>query len=130
MPCNLNMAYHEVSMKIREVAELLQAEVLCGNKLIEGEVHSACGADMMSDVLAFVKDQSVLLTGLVNPQVVRTAEMMDMKCIVFVRGKRPEPAMLELAEAKNIVLLSTQMRMYSACGILYKNGLGAGECCV
>ncbi len=117
-------------MKIREVVELLQAEVLCCEELIDGEVHSACGSDMMSDVLAFVKDQSVLLTGLVNPQVVRTAEMMDMKCIVFVRGKRPEAVILELARAKNIVLLSTQMRMYSACGILYQHGLGAGACCV
>ena len=117
-------------MKIQKVQDILQAELLCGVDLLETEVHSACGSDMMSDVLAFVKDQALLLTGLMNPQVVRTAEMMDIRCIVFVRGKRPEAAMLELAEAKNIVLLSTQMRMYSACGILYKNGLGAGECCV
>ena len=117
-------------MTVNDIQTILKAQVLCTGEGLDSQVHTACGSDMMSDVLAFVKDQSVLLTGLVNSQVVRTAEMMDMKCIVFVRGKRPEAAMLELAEAKNIVLLSTQMRMYSACGILYKNGLGAGECCV
>lgn len=82
---------------------------------------------MMSDVLAYVKDQSVLLTGLLNPQVVRTAEMMDMLCIVFVRGKRPESEVVELARQKGIVLLSTEERLFTACGILYTNGLGGGE---
>ena len=77
-------------MKIREIAELLQAQVLSGGDS-SAEVSSACGSDMMSDVLAYVKDQAVLLTGLVNPQVVRTAQMMDMVCIVFVRNKQPTP---------------------------------------
>lgn len=77
-------------MTIREVVKLLDAEILCGKDRLDTEIHTACGSDMMSDVLAYVKDQSVLLTGLLNPQVVRTAEMMDMLCIVFVRGKRPE----------------------------------------
>lgn len=75
-------------MKIKEIVSILDADILCGEEHLENEVHSACGADMMSDVLAFVKEQAVLLTGLINPQVVRTAEMMDMRCIVFVRGKR------------------------------------------
>ncbi len=117
-------------MRIREVAELLSAEVICGEESLDAEVRSACGADMMSDVLAFVKDQSVLLTGLANPQVIRTAEMMDMVCIVFVRGKRPDKSMVDLAKSKGMVLLATKMRMYPACGILYKGGLGAGEMCV
>ena len=76
-------------MKIRIIRELLDAEVLCGQEYMDREVNSACGSDMMSDVLAYVKDQAVLLTGLVNPQVVRTAEMMDMVCVVFVRSKMP-----------------------------------------
>ena len=105
--------------------ELLNAEVLCGEELLEREVYSACGSDMMSDVLAYVKDQAVLLTGLVNAQVVRTAEMMDMACIVFVRSKSPTPEMVELARESNIVLLKTQKRMYEACGKLYAAGLGA-----
>ena len=78
---------------------------------------------MMSDVLAFVKEQAVMLTGLVNPQVVRTAEMMDMKCIVFVRGKRPDMSMIELAQERDIVLVCTKMEMFSSCGKLYEKGL-------
>ena len=71
-------------MTIKDVCDLLNAEVVCGNEYLDTDVKMACGSDMMSDVLAFVKDQSVLLTGLLNPQVVRTAEMMDMRCVVFV----------------------------------------------
>ena len=77
-------------MYLREVRDILSATVLSGEESLELEVHSACGSDFMSDVLAYVKDQALLLTGLVNPQVVRTADMMDMKCIVFVRGKVPD----------------------------------------
>jgi len=110
-------------MKISTIRELLSAEVLTGADRLEEHVYSACGSDMMSDVLAYVKDQAVLLTGLVNTQVVRTAEMMDMRCIVFVRSKQPTPEIVELAEESGIVLLATPKRMYEACGILYSNGL-------
>ena len=106
-------------MKISTIVDLLDARVLCGEDHLESEVHSACGSDMMSDVLAFVKDQAVLLTGLCNPQVVRTAEMMDMHCIVFVRGKIPPREVIELADESGIVVLSTSERMYVACGKLY-----------
>ena len=114
-------------MKIREIVELLDAEVLTGEELLDGEVYSACGCDMMSDVLAFVKEQAVLLTGLCNPQVVRTAEMMDMRCIVFVRGKNPPQDVVALAKESSIVVLSTNERMYVACGKLYVNGLLGGS---
>ena len=110
-------------MKIRTIAELLGAKVLCGEDKLDGSVHSACGCDMMSDVLAFVKDQAVLLTGLCNPQVVRTAVMMDMNCIIFVRSKEPTEEMLELAKESGIVILCTPKTMYTSCGILYSNGL-------
>ena len=112
-------------MKISMIKELLDAEVVCGEENLGRHVYSACGSDMMSDVLAYVKDQAVLLTGLVNPQVVRTAEMMDMVCIVFVRSKSPSAEMVELAKESNIVLLKTSKRMYEACGKLYSSGLGA-----
>lgn len=114
-------------MTVNEIKDLLGASILCGEQYIENEVHTACGSDMMSDVLAFVKDQSVLLTGLCNPQAVRTAEMMDIVCIVFVRGKMPDEAMIELANERQIVLLSTGIRMFEACGILYANGLRGGH---
>lgn len=110
-------------MKISTIKDLLDAEVICNEELLSGHVYSACGSDMMSDVLAYVKDQAVLLTGLVNSQVIRTAEMMDMVCVVFVRSKIPTPEMIELAKESGIVLLATTKRMYEACGILYSNGL-------
>ncbi len=115
-------------MTINTIKELLGAEVLCGGDCLDREIHSACGSDMMSDVLAYVKDQAVLMTGLVNAQVIRTAEMMDMHCIVFVRSKQPSQDMLELAKESGMVILTTPKRMYEACGILYSNGLrGNGE---
>ena len=110
-------------MKISTIKEILDAEVLCCEDQIGRHVYSACGSDMMSDVLAYVKDQAVLLTGLVNPQVIRTAEMMDMICIVLVRGKMPNEEMINLAKENGIVLLATEKRMYDTCGILYSNGL-------
>ena len=110
-------------MKISTIRELLDAEVVCGEDQLGTHVYSACGSDMMSDVLAFVKDQAVLLTGLMNTQVVRTAEMMDMHCVVFVRNKKPTPEIVELAKDSGIVLLASPKRMYEACGILYANGL-------
>ena len=110
-------------MKISTIQNLLEAEVLCGEEHLDRHVYSACGCDLMSDVLAYVKDQAVLLTGLVNPQVIRTAVMMDMVCIVFVRAKAPTEEMLKLAEESGIVILSTEKRLYEACGILYTNGL-------
>ena len=114
-------------MVIRQIAELLSAQVLCGEDKLDGVVNSACGCDMMSDVLAFVKEQAVLLTGLCNPQVVRTAEMMDMRCIVFVRGKVPSADIVALAEESGIAVLTSNERMYVACGKLYSNGLSGGS---
>ena len=114
-------------MKISEIKSILDAELICGEEFIENEVHTACGSDMMSDVLAYVKEQAVLLSGLINPQVVRTAEMMDMKCIVFVRGKQPDEDMIGLAVERDIVLLGTKLEMFTSCGLLYKNGLKGGS---
>lgn len=110
-------------MRLSEVRDILNAEVLCGQELLDTEVLSACGSDFMSDVLAYVKNQAVLLTGLVNPQVVRTADMMDMKCIVFVRGKRPDEEMLDLARDRGLVVMASAFPMYAACGELYLHGL-------
>lgn len=113
-------------MTVSDIRDILGARFLVGEEWKEKEVHTACGSDMMSDVLAFVKDQSVLLTGLCNPQVIRTAEMMDIICIVFVRGKTPDDSMIEMAKEREIALLSTGHRMFSACGMLYENGLRGG----
>ena len=110
-------------MKLKKVVELLDANILNDSYSEDTEVLSACGCDLMSDVLAFVKDQALLLTGLVNPQVVRTAEMMDMKAIVFVRGKTPGEEIIELANEAGIAVLSTEHPLYHSCGVLYSEGL-------
>ena len=113
-------------MTVRDARDILGARVLAGEELLDEEVCSACGSDMMSDVLAFSKDHSILLTGLCNPQVIRTAEMLDIVCLFFVRGKKPDESMLEMANERGLVILSTGHRMFSACGMLYKAGLGSG----
>ena len=113
-------------MTVRDVREVLGARVLAGEEHLHREVRSACGSDMMSDVLAFSKDHSVLLTGLCNPQVIRTAEMLDIVCIIFVRGKKPDESMLEMARERNLVVLATGHRMFSSCGMLYQAGLNSG----
>lgn len=114
-------------MKISTIKELLNAEVKSCPEHEGRHVYSACGCDLMSDVLAYVKDQAVLLTGLVNPQVIRTAEMMDMICVVFVRSKEPSEEMLELAREAGIVVMTCDKRLYEACGILYSNGLTSNK---
>lgn len=116
-------------MKLSEVKTILDADIITSPKNWENiEVKSAFGCDLMSDVLAFVTNQGMLLTGLVNPQVIRTAEMMDIKVITFVRGKTPSEDIIELADDLNISILSTKDTLYIACGKLYTRGLsGKGE---
>ena len=113
-------------MRLSDIKTILHAEVLWGEEHLDREVFSACGSDFMSDVLAFVKNQALLLTGLVNPQVVRTADMMDMICIVFVRGKCPDDMLLALAEERGIAVMATDKTMFTACGLLYSEGLRGG----
>ncbi len=114
-------------MKVRELKEIVDGTVIYGEDFLDHEVFAACGSDMMSDVLAYVKEQAVLLSGLVNSQVIRTAEMMDMQCIIFVRGKRPDAGMIELAEERGIAIICTEMEMFTACGKLYEAGLRGGS---
>jgi len=113
-------------MTVREIVEILDARVFIGAEGLDLEVQSACGADLMSDVMAFVKDRVVLLTGLVNPQSLRTADLLDIKVIVFVRGKKPTDDLLEMAKESGMILLSTKYSMFLACGKLYEAGLRGG----
>jgi len=112
-------------MLFSEVVRLLDAEVLCGSDQMSREVSSACASDMMSDVLAFAHDEdSLLLTGLLNQQVIRTAEMKDILCVCFVRDKRPDEAIIGLAQEKGIIVMRTSYRLFEASGLLYTGGLG------
>jgi len=110
-------------MTLEDVRRILEAQVITGAGLLDQEVKMACGSDLMSDVLSFVKSESLLLTGLTNPQVVRTAEMADISAICFVRGKRPDQDTVKLAQSKNIPLLTTPVPMFESCGRLWKQGL-------
>ena len=100
---------------IRDLISILDAKVLCGEEQLDEEVRTACGSDLMSDVLAFVKDKSILITGLTNVHVMRTAEMLDIHCVVFARGKIPPDAVLEEARDLGIVVLCTQHTNFTTC---------------
>ena len=110
-------------MKLKDIKKILEAEVITGAELLEKEIKMACGCDLMSDVLSFVKSESLLLTGLTNPQVVRTAEMADLAAVCFVRGKRPDQETIEIAKSKNIPLLTTNLLLFESCGRLHQKGL-------
>ena len=110
-------------MTIRDVLEIVDGKVLTGEKYLDTTVQTACGSDLMSDVLAFVKESAVLITGLINPHVVRTSEMLDITCIVFSRGKLPSEEILEMADEIGITVISSPLTTYTACGELYVHGL-------
>ena len=110
-------------MKVRDIIKVLDAQLLTGEENLDYDVHAGCGADLMSDVMAYVKESIILLTGLINTHVIRTAEMMDIKVIWFVRGKKPTEQMIELAREKGITLMTTDKTLYIACGLLYSNGI-------
>jgi len=110
-------------MTLQEIKEILAAQVIIAPQDPQLELKMACGCDLMSDVLSFTKEDSLLLTGLTNIQVVRTAEMANIKALVFVRGKEPDREAIALARVKNIPLLRTELPMYEACGRLYRAGL-------
>ena len=112
-------------MTVKEIAAVLDAQWLCCQEEGDRPVRSAFASDMMSDVLAFVQEDTLLLTGLVNSQSIRTAEMLDLPCVVFVRGKNPHRDAIERAKAIGMPALSTQYSMYEACGRLYAAGLAA-----
>ena len=108
---------------IKQIAQILNGVIVCGEEYADDTVYTACGSDLMSDVLAFTKPGSVLLTGLTNSQVVRTAEMLDLKAIVFVRNKRPDKQAIQIANTMKIALIMTPYHLYESCGKLYAVGL-------
>jgi predicted transcriptional regulator len=110
-------------MTLKEIKELLQAEVIIGDESLDDEITFAGGSDLMSDVLAFGKPGILLLTGLSNAQSVRTANIIDAKAIVYVRGKKPDKMGIEIARENGIPLLSTKFMMYTACGLLFSHGV-------
>lgn len=110
-------------MTLEEVLRIIEGKLISADADLSQEVAMACGADLMSDVLAFTHAGTLLMTGLTNPQVVRTAEMAGIVAIVFVRGKLPPLETIALAEEKGIPLLASKYTMYETCGRLYQTGL-------
>jgi predicted transcriptional regulator len=108
---------------LREVQEILEAEVFVGHDQLGMDVKTAFGADLMSDVLAFAKAESLLITGLTNPQIVRTSDVLDIAAIIIVRGKRPLPETIHLAEELRIPIMGTKYILFEAAGRLYKRGI-------
>jgi len=114
-------------MKLSELIKLINGRILTADPGEDSEIAGAMGADLMSDVLASIKPEAVLLTGLCNPQVVRTAQIADIHAIVFVRGKTPAKETINIANEENIPLITTTFGLFDACGILYKAGLPSFE---
>ncbi len=114
-------------MKIEELAKIIDGIVMTPGVSLEREVKGGCGADLMSDVLASIQPDAVLLTGLCNPQVVRTALMADVSAIVIVRGKTPPPETIRLSQEENIPLIQTPYGMFELCGRLFSAGLPSFE---
>ncbi|UCF06941.1 MAG: PucR family transcriptional regulator ligand-binding domain-containing protein [bacterium] len=110
-------------MTLREIAELLDAEVLVGEDKLDMEIERVCVTDLMSEALVFSQPGALLLTGLTNPQTVRTAEVAELRAVCFVRGRRPPDETIELAREKGIPLLCTPVLMYDSCGLLYNRDL-------
>ena len=114
-------------MKLKEVIQIIEGKVLSGCSWESVEIQGGCGADLMSDVLAAVQPNALLLTGLCNPQVVRTAQMADVAAIVFVRGKMPTQEVIDLASAECVPLITTPYGTFELCGRLYTAGLPSLE---
>lgn len=111
-------------MTLRKLIKILEAEVLLNVGDMDTEISAVCSSDLMSDLLCFAtKPRSALITGLINPQVVRTAEIADLKAIIFVLNKRPEEETIELARDKGIPLIVTALSRFTSCGRLYMEGL-------
>lgn len=114
-------------MNVNDILTIVGGTLLTPQVPLDREIRGGCGADLMSDVLASVKPQAVLLTGLCNIQVVRTAQMADISAIVFVRGKIPQAEIVDLAAEENIPLISSPFGTFELCGRLYEAGLRGYE---
>ncbi len=110
-------------MHLKIIQELIEADVIAYEQGLSLDIKSAFGSDLMSDVLAYVEEDTLLITGLTNQQVIRTAEMLDLKAILFVRGKIPCQEVIALAEEKKILLMMTKETLFTVSGILYGSGL-------
>lgn len=124
----MGITFEEVGMKVSEIAELTSSAIVFEPKDFDDFNFShVSAADLMSEIMLDTKERSIMVTGLINTQVIRTAEMMDIFAIVFVRGKELRPEMIELAEDRGIAVLQTKLSMFEVCGRLYERGMKSGR---
>ena len=114
-------------MDVKKLLEIIEGNLINPDSNLDREIKGGFGADLMSDVLASIQPEAVLLTGLCNPQVVRTAQMADVAAIVLVRGKCPPQETIDLALQEKIPLISSPLGMYELSGRLYHAGLPSLE---
>lgn len=110
-------------MKLTKIIELTSAQLVAGNIDENTYIHKAFSSDLMSDVLTLEEDNLLLITGLSNVQLVRTAEMADIEVVLLARNKMASSEMIKLANENNLILLQTPYSIFRASGILYQNGL-------
>lgn len=110
-------------MQVSDIVDILSCEVYSGKEFLNNNIHYGCASDLMSDVLAFSQSGAVLLTGLATVQTIQTADIADIKAVIFVRGKKPDPSVISIAREKGMPILGTEYSMYEACGLLYSRGL-------
>jgi hypothetical protein len=114
-------------MDLKEIVNLVEGTPLNPEVDMDIKIRGGCGADLMSDVLASSQPKAVLLTGLTNPQVVRTAQIAEFRAIIFVRGKQPQPETLTIATQEKIPLITSPFGMFELCGRLHRAGLPSFE---
>lgn len=110
-------------MHVSDIVDILSCEVYSGKEFLNNNIHYGCASDLMSDVLAFSQSGAVLLTGLATVQTIQTADIADIKAVIFVRGKKPDPSVISIARERGMPILGTEYSMYEACGLLYSRGL-------
>ena len=119
----LNNQQFNNKMKLKEISELLNAKVLCGQERLDEEHETAFASDLMSDVLTLGDYNPVILTGLCNMQTIRTCEMGNLDIIVLVRRKKATEEMIEEAEDEGMVVMESDFSMFKACGLLFNAGM-------
>jgi predicted transcriptional regulator len=110
-------------MTLKEVRDILNADVISGNHDLGKEIKCAFAAELLSDVLALSQEGALLITGFTHSQVVYAADLANLCAILFIKGKRPSEETKLLAVQKKIPLLTTSFMMFEACGLLYEYGL-------
>jgi predicted transcriptional regulator len=112
-------------MKLKDIVEIIDGNIICGEDRMYDEYIAGFASDLMSDVLTLQTTNFLLITGLVNIQTIRTAEMADINCIILARKKKALPDFIELASQNNMTLIECPYSMFKTCGLLFKAGLKA-----